>query len=161
MVLDTSLFNTQHDNVSIQGKVETWVQSQVESCQRHKKWYLIPPCLTQHYKVCIKGKVEQSRGRSSFPPTPRCSKLLKREPSGHPQLQSPTLLTNLYINRVSRVFANGLGDQASIPVRVIPKIQIMVLDTSLLNTQHNKLRIKGKVKQSKERISILHYTLVL
>ena len=24
-----------------------------------------PPCLTQHYKVCIKGKVEQSRERSN------------------------------------------------------------------------------------------------
>ena len=27
----------------------------------------------------------------------------------------------------------------------------MVLDTSLLNTQHYKVRIKGKVKQSMER----------
>ena len=25
---------------------QTWVQSQVASYQRHKKWYLIPPCLT-------------------------------------------------------------------------------------------------------------------
>ena len=25
---------------------ETWVQSQVESYQRLKKWYLMPPCLT-------------------------------------------------------------------------------------------------------------------
>ena len=31
-----------------------------------QKWYLIPPCLTfKHYKVPIKGKVEQSRGKSS------------------------------------------------------------------------------------------------
>ena len=36
---------------------ETTVQSQVESYQRLKKWYLIPPCLnTQHYRVLIKGK---------------------------------------------------------------------------------------------------------
>ena len=41
---------------------ETWVQSQVESYQRLKKWY------TQHYKVQIKGKVEQSRERSSTLP---------------------------------------------------------------------------------------------
>ena len=41
---------------------ETWVQSQVESYQRLKKLYLMPPLLnTQHYKVRIKGKVEQSR----------------------------------------------------------------------------------------------------
>ena len=44
---------------------ETRVQSQVESYQRLKKWYLMPPCLTQHYKVSIKGKVAQSRERCS------------------------------------------------------------------------------------------------
>ena len=35
-----------------------------------------------------------------------------------------------------RVFANGPGDQGSISGRVIPKTQKVVLDTSLLNTQH-------------------------
>ena len=33
-----------------------------------QKWYLIPPCLTQLYKERIKGKVEQSRERSSALP---------------------------------------------------------------------------------------------
>ena len=37
-----------------------------------------------------------------------------------------------------RVFANGPGDQGSIPSRVIPKTQKMVLDATLLNTQHFK-----------------------
>ena len=39
---------------------ETWVQSQVESCQRLKNdtWWLLD---TQHYKLRIKGEVEQSR----------------------------------------------------------------------------------------------------
>ena len=41
-----------------------------------------------------------------------------------------------------RVFANGSGDLGSIPGRVIPKTQKMVLDPSLLNTQHYKVRIK-------------------
>ena len=59
-----------------------------------------------------------------------------------------------------RVFTNGPGDLGSIPGRVIPKTQKMVLDASLLNTQHNKVRIKGKVEQSRERISALPYTLV-
>ena len=36
----------------------------------------------------------------------------------------------------------------------------MVLDAALLNTQHYKVRIKGKVEQSKERSSALSYTLV-
>ena len=41
-----------------------WVHSQVESCQRLKKWYLTLPCLTLSI-VRIKGKVEQSKERSS------------------------------------------------------------------------------------------------
>ena len=40
------------------------------------------------------------------------------------------------------VFANGAGDLGSIPGRVIPKIQKMVLGASLLNTQHYKVWIK-------------------
>ena len=48
-----------------------------------------------------------------------------------------------------RVFANGPGDLGSIPGRVIPKTQKMVLDTSLLNTQH----YKGKVEQSREGVA--------
>ena len=52
-----------------------------------------------------------------------------------------------------RVFANGPGDLGSIPGRVIPKTQKMLLDASLLNTQHYKVRIKGKVEQSRERVA--------
>ena len=59
-----------------------------------------------------------------------------------------------------RVFANGPGDLDSFPGWVIPKTQKMVLDASLLNTQHYKVRIKGKVKQSRERSSALPHTLV-
>ena len=59
-----------------------------------------------------------------------------------------------------RVFANGPGDLRSISGRVIPKTLKMVLDVSLLNTQHYKVRIKGKVEQSRERSSALPYTLV-
>ena len=59
-----------------------------------------------------------------------------------------------------RVFANGPEDLGSIPGRVISKTQKMVLDASLLNTQHYKVRIKGKVEQSRERSSALPYTLV-
>ena len=38
------------------------------------------------------------------------------------------------IGLMSRVFANGRGDWGSIPGRVIPKTQKMVLDATLLNT---------------------------
>ena len=62
-----------------------------------------------------------------------------------------------------RVFANGPGDLGSIPGRVIPKTLKMELDTILLNTQHYKVRFKGKVEQSWEWTpfpGLLHYTLV-
>ena len=49
------------------------------------------------------------------------------------------------IDIMVRVFANGPGDLGSIPGRLIPKTLKMVLDTPLLNTQHYKVRIKGKV----------------
>ena len=53
---------------------------------------------------------------------------------------------------MSRVFANG---------PVIPKTQKMLLDGDLLNTQHCKVRNKGKVEQSRERSSApLHFGVV-
>ena len=59
---------------------------------------------------------------------------------------------------MGRVFANGPEDLGSIPGRVIPKTLKMVLDTALLNTQQYKVRIKGKVKQSREKNSALPFT---
>ena len=59
-----------------------------------------------------------------------------------------------------RVFTNGMGDLGSIPGQVIPKIQKMVLDATWLNSQHYKVKIKGKMDQSRERSSILPYTFV-
>ena len=48
---------------------ETGIQSQVESYQRLKKMVLDSTLLnTQHYKVRIKGKVQQSREWSSTLP---------------------------------------------------------------------------------------------
>ena len=43
-----------------------------------------------------------------------------------------------------RAFANGLGDQ-------VESYQKLILDAPLLNTQHYKVMIKGKVEQSKEK----------
>ena len=49
---------------------------------------------------------------------------------------------------MSRVFANGPGDQSSIPGRVIRKTKKMVLDVAVLSSQYYKIRIKGKVEES-------------
>ena len=46
---------------------------------------------------------------------------------------------NRPIGIMSKVFTNGLGDQVSIPGWVILQIEKMVLDPSLLNTQHYKV----------------------
>ena len=76
------------------------------------------------------------------------------------------LLTNCKLSFIPdigimvRVFANGPGDLGSIPGRVIPKTQKMVLDAILLNTWHYKVRIKGKVEPYRERSSVLPYTSV-
>ena len=59
---------------------------------------------------------------------------------------------------MTSVFANGPGDRGSIPGRIIPKTQKMVLDAALFNTQHYKIKIKGKVEQSREWSSALLYT---
>ena len=56
-----------------------------------------------------------------------------------------------FISLLGRVFTNGLKDLGSNPGRVIPKTLKMVLDTSLFNTQQYKVRIKGKVEQSREK----------
>ena len=59
---------------------------------------------------------------------------------------------------MSRVFTHGREDRGSILGRVIPKTQKTVLDTALLNTQHYKVKIKGKVEQYREWSSALPYT---
>ena len=56
---------------------------------------------------------------------------------------------------MSRVFANGPGDRGSILGQAIPKTKKIVLDAALFNTRHYKLRIKGKVEQSREWSSTL------
>ena len=71
---------------------------------------------------------------------------------------SSHVYTAIWIHYI--VFANGPGDLGSIPGRVIPKTLKMELDTTLLNTQHYKVRFKGKVEQSREWSSALPYTLV-
>ena len=55
------------------------------------------------------------------------------------------------ISLVGSVFVTGPGDLGSILGCVIPKTLKMVLDTSLLNTLQYKVRIKGKVEQSRVR----------
>ena len=78
---------------------ETKIQSLVKSYQRLQKMVLDASFLnTQHYKVWVKDKVEQSRERSGDLPYTSVLSLLKKEPLGHPRLRSPTLLfTNLRI----------------------------------------------------------------
>ena len=70
------------------------------------------------------------------------------------------ILFLIFSNKYNTVFAKGLGGLGSIPGCVIPKTLKMVLDTSLLNTQQYKVRIEGKVEQSRERSCTLPYNSV-
>ena len=71
--------------------------------------------------------------------------------------QRKTLSCEFYPSLMGRVFAIAQEDWGSNPCRVIPKSKKMALDTSLLNTQHYKVRIKGEVEQSRERRYALCY----
>ena len=57
------------------------------------------------------------------------------------------------IGPVVRVFANGQANRGSIPGRVIPNTQKMILDASLLNPQHYKIWIKDKLEQSRKGVA--------
>ena len=132
---------------SAEPTVKWTVQSPVESYQSHIKRYLIPPQLSI-IKYGLRAKWNNpGKGVVSFP-TSRCSSYWKG--SLRVTLDyGRQLYFYLYFTRfryraiglMSRVFANGPG--GSIPGRVIPKTQKMVLDTTLLSTQHYKVRIKG------------------
>ena len=71
---------------------------------------------TQQYKVCIKGKVEKSRERSSALPDTSVYSLLKRETSGRPRLRSPTLLTYY---RILRKKQNGFRRNRSTTSQIL------------------------------------------
>ena len=54
------------------------------------------------------------------------------------------------------VWENGVWSQ----VKSYQRLKNVVIDTTLLKAQHYKVRIKGKVEQSRERSSTLPYLLV-
>ena len=64
---------------------ETWVQSQVESYQRLKKWYFMPPCLALSI-IRYGSRVKWSNpGKGVAPsPTPWCSKAIEKGAFGSP-----------------------------------------------------------------------------
>ena len=124
---------------------------------------------TQREDIFFPYLLPRARGSQHFPPppckhVPRLTVILCiLSKSDHVVLitrNKPKIHVIPDIGLAVRVFAKGPGDLGSIPDRVIPKTQKMVLDASLLNTQHYKVWIKGKVEQSRERSSTLPDTLV-
>ena len=68
-------------------------------------------------------------------------------------MHTQTRVTNNWaIGLMSRVFANGPGDWGS-----YQRLRKMVLDSTLLNIQHYKVRIKGNMGQSREWSNTLPY----
>ena len=66
---------------------ETCVQSRVESYQRLKKWYLLPPCLT-HSNMRYGSRVKWSNRWKGEAPSSTPS---KRRPLGPPRLKLPAI----------------------------------------------------------------------
>ena len=66
----------------------------------------------------------------------------------------------MHKNYIIMVLTNDPGDRGSIPGRVIPKTQKIILDATLLNIQHDKIWIKDEVDQSRERSRAYPYTSV-
>ena len=73
------------------------------------------------------------------------------------------IFVSIYIRLVGKVFANGPGDRGSIPVQITYTKDLkkkMILNATLLNTQHYKVRIKIKVEQSRDKSNALRYASV-
>ena len=133
---------------------ETGVQSQVESYQWLKKWYLLVPCLTLSI-IRYGSRVKWNNpGKGVTPsPTPWCSSYWKGSLQVTLDYGRQHYLPN--IGMMVTVFANGPRDLDSVQGWVIPKAKKIVLDASLLNTQHYKVWIRSKVEPSRERSSTL------
>ena len=82
-----------------------------------------------------------------------------RIPTPTKRLLPDYMINYRLIDLVDRVFVNSPVDWGSVTGPVIPKTLKMLLNTSLLNTQY-KVRIKGKVEQSREKSCALPYTSV-
>ena len=137
-------------------------QSQVESYQRLKKWYLMIPCLALSI-IRYGSRVKWSNpGKGVAPsPTPWCSSYWKgslRVTLDYGR-QLYLLLSEQAHYLVGRVFS--WSERTGFNLRLCgTKHFKMVLDTSLLNTQRYKVRIKGKVEQSREKSIALPYASV-
>ena len=144
----------------------------IARCLQHRAQTKSSDSHTYHQEMT---RLKNTLRRNNYPDSILSTRKMNRV-SEESETQKPPTVCLPYIRGVSeriqkicapyniglavRVFANGPGDLGSIPGRVIPKTQKMVLDASLLNTQHYKVRIKGKVEQSRERSRALPYTLV-
>ena len=132
-------------------------------CSVNLDIFALLPTLSILYRYKLSKLVTIAEGNLKAPfsiaTTPRCSGGRYSFPWISPlTLEQYLLRTAHWLS--DRVFANSLGDWGLISGQVIPKTQKVVLDTSLLNTQHYKECFKSKVKQSRERSSTLPYTLV-
>ena len=89
---------------------ETWVQYLVESYQRLKKWYLMPPCLTIsiiRYGSMVKWT---NPGKRVVPsPTPRCSSY--RKGSLRVTVDYDRQLTYVYLNHWSFIKIRGNNER--------------------------------------------------
>ena len=69
--------------------LETWVQSLIESYQRLKRWYFMPPCLTLNI-ISYRSRVKCGNPEKEVAPTPTVA--IEQGTFGWPSTRSPTLI---------------------------------------------------------------------
>ena len=121
-------------------------------CRYYVKWRSRNSSLFCQAKVKLVTLLE-GYPKAPFPiaTTPRCREGRYYIPWNGPLFLEPYhIMLNAKQCLMYRLFINSPGDQGSIPGRIEPKTQEMVLEIVLLNTQYYKVRMKGKVEQSRE-----------
>ena len=127
----------------------TWVQSLVESYQRLKKWYLMPPCLTLSI-IRYGSRVKWSNpGKAVAPsPTPRCSSY--RKGSLRVILDNSRELYILVIDedilKRKKIIVSGKVLEVLAYLKTIQKMQELPIKKERQTNQPNKQKAIQKTK---------------
>ena len=96
---------------------------------------------TQQYKLCIKGKVDQSKEKSSTLPCTSVPSLLKRGPSGCPRLLSPTYYKeDLALNNLQLLICHKTQPSQNQPYNSTDTVTPGKMDCSTLPLIHTFYR---------------------
>ena len=124
---------------------ETWVQSQVESYQRLKKWYLMPPCLTLSI-IRYGSRVKQSNpGKEQRPPLHIGVVAIEKGAFGLPSTMVANFtyyLTNCWKDKEVHTFPKGICPKVNVIARL--EFEFANYDSVVHQFNHYATRAKSK-----------------